>query len=130
MKTHGKPFKPIVKEKIRERFTVHTCDLRRPKSWVAESYPGYIIEETMTEEDPFEGQTRWETDEEHYARKQAALEEIFSSDANEFISLTVHSWAIGAIMAVCNVPEFKTREGTSIALLVKGERVSATNGTS
>lgn len=132
MKANAKPFQPIVKEQIRERFTVHTCDLRRPRSWIEQNYPGYTIEDNVTEHDQFSGQKRWETDEEHNARKQEALEEIFSQDENEFVSLTVHSFAVMAILAVCKGEVFKIREGTSMAILVRGEKHSAsmteTNG--
>lgn len=124
VKANAKPFQPIVKEQIRERFTVHTCDLRRPRSWIEENYPGYTIEDNVTEQDQFSGQKRWETDEEHNARKQEALEEIFSQNQHEFVSLTVHSFAIGAILAVCKGEVFKIREGTSMAILVRGEEHS------
>lgn len=121
IKLNHAPFQPIVKELIRERFTLHTCDLRRPRSWIEKHYPGYRVEEDVTERDEFFGQNRRETDQEHYARKQKALEDVFSTDRNDFISLTVHSLAITAILHVCNGETFKVREGTSLALLVKGE---------
>jgi broad specificity phosphatase PhoE len=124
MRVHGRPFAPIVKEQIRERFTVHTCDLRRPRSWIEQNYTGYTIENDVTQEDQFAGQKRWETDDEHYARKQEALEQIFSSDKNDFVSLTVHSYAVAAILAVCKGEVFRIREGTSMALLVRGEEHS------
>ncbi|KAG5930119.1 hypothetical protein E4U42_002855 [Claviceps africana] len=120
-KVNHAPFQPIVKEHIRERFSLHTCDFRRPRSWIENNYPGYVVEDNVTERDGFSGQTRAETDEEHYARKQKALAEIFSTDSNVFISLTVHSFAISAILQVCHGESFKVREGTSLALLVKGE---------
>ncbi|KAG5978888.1 hypothetical protein E4U55_005815 [Claviceps digitariae] len=123
MKVNNAPFQPIVKENIRERFSLHTCDFRRPRSWIEKNYPGYTVEDNVTEKDGFSGQTREETDEEHYARKQQALEEIFSTDSNVFISLTVHSVAISAIFQVCHGESFKVREGTSLALLVKGQMV-------
>lgn len=125
MRTNGALFCPVVKEQIRERFTVHTCDLRRPRTWIEQNYPGYAIEANVTEEDQFSGQTRWETRDEHNARKQEALEQIFSSDQSEFVSLTVHSFAIEAILEVCNGEVFRVREGTSLALLVRGEECSA-----
>ena len=122
MESHGREFKPTVKDKLRERYTLHTCDMRRPRSWIAENYPDYIIEDGMPEEDGFRKILHYETDQEHEARKQAVLEEIFSTDNNEFISLTVHSMAIRAIQAVCDTHKFKVREGSTIALLVRGEK--------
>ncbi|KAG6039995.1 hypothetical protein E4U41_001717 [Claviceps citrina] len=124
MKANDAPFQPVVKEHIRERYTGHTCDLRRPRSWIEKHYPGYRIEENVTERDGFSGRSWRETDEEHYARKQQALEEIFSTDRHEFISLTVHSYAIAAILHVCGGESFKVREGTTLAVLVKGEMMT------
>ncbi|KAG5932125.1 hypothetical protein E4U53_001465 [Claviceps sorghi] len=112
------PFQPIFKEQIRERFSLHTCDFRRPRSWIDKNYPGYVVEDNVTERDGFSGQTRAETDGWHYARKRQALEDIFSTDSNVLISLTVHSFAISTILQVYHGESFKVREGTS---LVKGE---------
>lgn len=122
MESHGKGFHPTVKEKLRERFTVHTCDKRRKRSWIGENYPGYPLEDGFAEDDPFGARDYPEEDEEHMARKQAGLEEIFSTDANEFIALTVHSYAIWSILMACNAEPFRVREGSSIAILVRGER--------
>ncbi|KAG6005763.1 hypothetical protein E4U21_007714 [Claviceps maximensis] len=91
MKANHASFQPIVKEHLRERFLLHTCDFRRPRSWIEKKTPSYIVEDNVTERDGFSGQTRGETPEEHYARKQQALEEIFSTEDNVFISLTIHS---------------------------------------
>lgn len=120
---HQKPFRPIIKENLRERRTLHTCDLRRGRSWIQTNYPGYVLENSVAEEDPFSGQTRPETAREHRARKQRVLEEIFSSDENQVVALTVHSYAIAAILEVCGGDRVRVKEGTCLALLVRGERM-------
>lgn len=124
MESHGQAFHPIVKEKIRERFTVHTCDKRRPRSWIEKMYPDYRPEESLAEADPYGDRDYPEEDDEHKARKQAALEEVFSSDENEFIELTMHSYAIRSTLMACNARHFRVREGSSIAILVRGEKIS------
>ncbi|KAM5377957.1 hypothetical protein ACJZ2D_004703 [Fusarium nematophilum] len=123
MESHSAPFKPIVKELLRERITLHTCDFRRPRRWIAQSYPDYVIEEGFTEEDGFAKEGREEeTDGEHVRRKQQALEEIFEdARGKEVVSLTVHSYAIRAIQEAVGARACRTREGTSIALVVRGE---------
>lgn len=123
MQDHGQPFRPQIKEKLRERMTQHTCDFRRPAAWIRQTWPAYELEEGFDEEDQFGKDGRVETDDEHTARKQAALEDIFEADAGEFLSLTVHSYAIRAIQDACRARMVKTREGTSLALLVRGERL-------
>ncbi|KAF5017602.1 hypothetical protein F66182_10447 [Fusarium sp. NRRL 66182] len=114
---------PIVKELLRERITLHTCDYRRPRTWIAENYPNYKIEDAFSEEDPFTGRAEPETDEEHVVRKHQALGEIFQEAKDcDFVSCTVHSYAIRAIQAAVGGGICRTREGTSIAMLVRGER--------
>jgi broad specificity phosphatase PhoE len=126
MESHGRVFAPTVKDALRERYTLHTCDMRRPRSWIAENYPDYPIEDGMPEEDPLRTMDHYETHAEHEARKQAALEDIFNTDAEEFVSLTIHSMAIRAIQGVCGVSRHRVREGSTIALLVRGEREDVT----
>lgn len=124
MEKNGKEFRPTIKEKLRERYTLHTCDMRRSATWIRENYPGYPIEGGFEEEDPFASYTREETVEEHTARKHAVLEEIFSADDSEFISLTIHAYAIHSVLLACHAEPFNVREGSSIALLVRGDRQS------
>ncbi|GKU00926.1 phosphoglycerate mutase [Fusarium langsethiae] len=130
MVTQTPPQHPIVKELLRERITRHTCDYRRPRTWIAENYPSYQIEDGFEEEDQFTNRVEPETDEEHVVRKQRALEDIFNETPKdcEFISLTVHSYAIRAIQGAVGAGVCRTREGTSVALLVRGERDVETNG--
>lgn len=56
-------------------------------------------------------------------RKQKVLEDIFANDEGTFLSLSVHSFAIAVIMAVCRAEMYRVKEGTSIGLLVKAEKV-------
>lgn len=122
MQAHGRPFCPIVKEKLRERMTQHTCDYRRPAAWIRDNWPEYAIEDGFDEEDQFGKDGKVETDEQHTLRKQSALEDIFDTDRGEFLALMVHSYAIRAIQDACRARMVKTREGTSLALLVRGEK--------
>ena len=119
----GVQFRPIVKELLRERLTNHTCDRRSSRSWIEEHFPNYIIEPGFSEEDRLWTGDRWESTEEHMARKHRVLEDIFATDENAFVALTVHSYAISAILRVIGMTEFRVREGSSIAFLVKAERI-------
>lgn len=122
-KQKGIPLTPIVKELLRERLTDHTCDRRSSRAWIAEHYPNYVIEPGFTEKDELWRSDRWETDAEHTARKQRVLEDIFSTDDQAFLALTVHSYALSAIFEAVGAPMFRVREGTTIAMLVKAEKV-------
>ncbi|KAE8150930.1 histidine phosphatase superfamily [Aspergillus avenaceus] len=119
----GKQFRPVVKELLRERLADHTCDKRSTRTWITDHYPLYIIEPGFSEDDVLWKPDRYESIEEHVARKQRVLEDIFSTDPGHFISLTVHSYAISAILRTCGAEEFRVREGSTIALLVRGERL-------
>jgi len=37
-------------QNCREKYGVHTCDKRHPKSWIAENLPLYTFDEGLTEE--------------------------------------------------------------------------------
>lgn len=124
MRERGQTFRPVVKESLRERLTDHTCDRRSSRTWITEHYPDYIIDPDFTEEDELWRADRRETHEEHQARKQQLLEDIFGSDENTFIALTTHSYAISAILGVLEMRQFRVREGSSFAVLVKAEEVS------
>jgi broad specificity phosphatase PhoE len=116
-------FQPIIKERLRERLTDHTCDRRSSRLWIAKNFPDYIIELGFSEENRLWTGGEWETAEEHAARKQQALEDIFSNDSNHFVALTTHSYAISAILTVLGMEGFRMREGSSFAILVKVERI-------
>jgi broad specificity phosphatase PhoE len=121
----GVKFRPVVKELLRERLTNHTCDRRSSRSWVETNYPDYLIEPAFSEEDVLWTGGRWETMDEHAARKQEVLEEIFSTDENAFVGLSTHSYAISAILRTLGLFEFRVREGSTITLFVKAEKVDS-----
>jgi broad specificity phosphatase PhoE len=116
-------FRPVVKELLRESLCDHTCDRRRPKSWIASHYPDYVLEPGFTEEDELWRADYTETPEEHAARKHRVLDEIFATDGNLVVSLTVHSGAISAILKACNFEDFRVREGSTVAVLVEAVEI-------
>ncbi|KAK0625941.1 phosphoglycerate mutase [Immersiella caudata] len=119
----GRSLEPVVKEMLRERLTNHTCDKRSLRSWIASHYPKYVLESDFEEEDVLWKADRFETADEHTARKQQLLEDIFSKDNAQFVSLTTHSYAISAILEVVGAPHFRVSEGAVIPLLVKARRL-------
>lgn len=121
-KANERAFQPIVKESLRELITDHTCDRRSAKSWIKEHYPDYQLGAGFTENDGLWTGKRWESPDEHTARKQRVLEDIFMTDDNIFIALTVHSYAISAILRVVGMDKSRVGEGSCIALLIRAER--------
>jgi len=112
-----------VKELLRERLTDHTCDKRSTKTLIQLNYPSFIIEPGFSESDTLWKPDQSESTDEHVARKQTVLEDIFSSDPNQFISLTIHSYALSALLRACGSAEFRIAEGAVLAIVVRGERV-------
>ncbi|KAK3390344.1 hypothetical protein B0H63DRAFT_557332 [Podospora didyma] len=68
------------------------------RSWISQNYPDYVFEQRFEEEDTLWAADRYQTNDEHVARKQRLLEDIFPHDDSTFISLTTHSYAISAIL--------------------------------
>lgn len=69
---------------------------------------------------------RWdwhEEDADHVRRKQAALDDIWEGDESEFLLLVCHSFAIRSIQMLLGSAQFRVKEASSIALLVKGEKL-------
>ena len=103
--------------------TDHTCDKRSSKSWITQHYPEYILEPSFSEKDALWTGGKWESNDEHVARKQKLLEDIFENDQSDVVALVTHSYAVSAILEVIGIDHFRMREGGSIALLVRGEKV-------
>lgn len=117
-------FRPIIKEALRERMTDHTCDRRASRTWIAANYPDYAIEDSFVEQDVLWRAERWELNEEHEARKHKVLEDIFATDDNQIVSLTVHSYAISAIFEAVGAPHFRVSEGSTVPLMVKATKAA------
>jgi broad specificity phosphatase PhoE len=120
----GRSLNPTVKERLRELATDHTCDKRSPRSWIAQSYPEYIIEDGFPETDTLWRSDAYETSEEHVTRKKLLLDDIFSNDRSSFISLTTHSYAISAILTIIGAPTFRVSEAAMVPIFVKAEKMS------
>ncbi|KAF2087678.1 phosphoglycerate mutase family protein [Saccharata proteae CBS 121410] len=118
-----RPFKPVVKELLREAIGVHTCDRRSSKTWIHDSYPDFPIEHGFAEDDPLWKADLRETTSAQVLRMTALLTDIFTHDSNTFISLTSHSGSIGAILTAIGHRTFSLVTGAVIPVLVKAERL-------
>jgi broad specificity phosphatase PhoE len=93
-----RPFKPLIKELIREAIGAHTCDRRSSRSVIHNHYPDWPIEDGFAEEDPLWDAELRESDQAMDRRLREGLDEIFGSDKNSWISISSHSGAIGSIL--------------------------------
>ncbi|GIC84488.1 histidine phosphatase family protein [Aspergillus udagawae] len=120
---HTEPFRPVLKELLRETIGLHTCDSRSSKTAILAEYPEYITEDGFAEEDPLYDPKLRESDTARDARLRDLLQDIFTHDRNTFISLTAHSGAITSILQVTGHRKFALATGAVIPVLVKVERV-------
>lgn len=116
-------YKPIVKEMLRETMGVHTCDKRRSRSYIENTYPEVIIAEPFAEEDTLWHEHRRETNQIMDFRFRGLLSDIFKTDDNTYISLTAHSGAIASILRVLGHASFRLKTGSVMAVFVKAENV-------
>ena len=118
-----RPYKPVVKEMLRETMGVHTCDKRRTRSYIERSYPEVTIAEPFAEEDTLWDAHRRETNQNMDIRFRGLLRDIFMTDNNTHISLTAHSGAVASILRVLGHAPFRLKTGSVMAVFVKAENV-------
>lgn len=112
----------MIKENLRERLGVHTCDKRSSRAWIENTYPSFKIENGFTAEDGLWEPDKRETLEEHVLRSTELLDDIFENDINDIVSLTAHSGTIMSLFTATGWKKIPVAPGTIYPLLVKGER--------
>ncbi|KAB2577541.1 putative phosphoglycerate mutase protein [Lasiodiplodia theobromae] len=116
-----RPFKPVVKELLRESLGLHTCDRRSTKTWIRENYPDWAIEPGFTEDDELWSATLRESSTAQVARLKTLLDDVFTHDPNTFISLTSHSGSIRSVLRAVGHRDFSLLTGAVIPVLVRAE---------
>ncbi|WPH00967.1 Hypothetical protein R9X50_00380100 [Acrodontium crateriforme] len=118
-----KPFRPVIKELIREVLGEHTCDRRSSKSFIQKSVPTWTIEDGFTENDELWQADHRETDAEHDVRSTSLLNDVFSNEnSGAFMSFTAHSGTIASLLRVIGHQKFKLQTGGLLPVLVKATR--------
>ncbi|KGO37151.1 Histidine phosphatase superfamily, clade-1 [Penicillium expansum] len=116
------PFKPTIKELLRETMGQHTCDRRSTASEIAEEYPEYRFEAEFSEEDKLWDAKVRESNEHRNDRLRCLLNDIFAHDESTYISLTAHSGAITSILEVVGHRRFALATGAVIPVLISVEK--------
>ncbi|KAJ3550820.1 hypothetical protein NMY22_g189 [Coprinellus aureogranulatus] len=95
-----------VVENCREENGVHTCDKRRPRSFIEANYPQFHIEDSLTEEDELWDPDVRETKAEVSARALGVIERIWEERPHDwFVAITAHSGFInGVLLALGSKP--------------------------
>ncbi|KAF2817464.1 phosphoglycerate mutase family protein [Mytilinidion resinicola] len=117
------PFKPVVKELLREAIGVHTCDRRSSATFIRDSYPFLTIEDGFAETDPLWTVDLREPSSARRVRMTALLDDVFATDENTFISFTSHSGAIRSLLEAVSHRSFGLETGGVIPVFVKAQTV-------
>ncbi|CCO37212.1 putative phosphomutase PMU1 [Rhizoctonia solani AG-1 IB] len=114
--------RPYVMEGLREVLGVHTCDKRRTKTYIRQTYNDFRIEPEFTEEDRLWTADHRETNAETDIRLRAALNTIFGQllgSKDTFISVTAHSGAISSALRVLGHRAYSLPTGGVIPVVIK-----------
>ncbi|KAI1390010.1 phosphoglycerate mutase-like protein [Hypoxylon trugodes] len=117
-----RPYRPIIKENLRERFGAHTCDRRSARSWIVSNYPEFRTESSFTEIDQQWKSTEREAESEVEGRVKQVLDDAFLS-YNTVVSFTAHSGLIRALYSLTRHREVWVAAGVLVPVLIKGEIV-------
>jgi broad specificity phosphatase PhoE len=115
---------PIIKENLRERLGVHTCDQRSSRSFIATTFPAFRIENGFSEDDELWKADQRETVEEHITRSTELLTDIFDNDKSDVIALIGHSGTSMALFGAVGWGKIPMAAGTVYPLLVCSERIN------
>lgn len=116
-----RPFKPVVKELLREALGEHTCDRRSRRSVIEKRFPEFEIEEGFTEEDELWVPEVRESNPDMDARLTRFLDDVFGNDDAVFVSLTGHGGSTGAILRAVGHRKFALATGGVMPIMVRAE---------
>lgn len=119
------PFVPTVKEYFREGISIHTCDRRSNRTYIASSFPTYHIEPTLSEYDEEWNGITAESSTAQLYRSYYVLDSVFSTDPASIISITTHSGEAASMLSAIGHIPFSLNTGAIIPVLVKAETKKA-----
>ena len=98
---------------------VHTCDRRSSRTFIAETFPNFDIEDGFTENDELWVPEVRESNEERNERLAEVLREVVVSDDSTYITISLHSGVIMSILEVIGHRPFRLQTGGIIPVVVK-----------
>ncbi|CAJ2502888.1 Uu.00g102820.m01.CDS01 [Anthostomella pinea] len=120
-----RPFKPIVKEFLRETLNRHYCDKRSlTGADIKKHYPTYEIEEGFTDEDElWKKDEPRETKEAMTKRAKKLLDDVFSGTDAAIVSFTAHSGMARALYDAVGAKRIALDEAAMLPLFVMATEV-------
>ncbi|EDU45207.1 phosphoglycerate mutase family protein [Pyrenophora tritici-repentis] len=119
------PYRPLIKELLREALGVHTCDRRSTLTHLRATYPHLTFESGFSDQDLL-----WKADYREPAsarryRLGVFLDGVVAEDEGVLLSMTSHSGAIGSLLEVMGHRKFRLETGGVIPVFIKAERVES-----
>ncbi|EPQ54915.1 phosphoglycerate mutase-like protein [Gloeophyllum trabeum ATCC 11539] len=116
--TFGDERDTLILENIREHYGEHTCDKRRPLSYIRHAFPKFRVETGFSEEDALWTEER--EAEAHVAeRARMVLDTIFDQDDRWLVSITSHSGWINGLLSAIGRERYKLPTGGVLPVVVK-----------
>lgn len=109
----------MIIENLRETHGVHTCDKRRTRTYIEQTFPDFDIEKELIEEDKLWDPEVRETHAEIDVRMRRVLDIIFDKDQEQFISFTAHGGIVSAVLRVTNHKQYILPTGGVLPMVVK-----------
>jgi len=119
----ARPYKPHVKELLRETLGIHTCDRRSTRSHLHATHPHLILEPGFAEPDRLWRPDYREPRSARAYRLAMLLDDVFGRDEGVWLSMTAHSGAIVSLLEVVGHREWGLETGGVVPVLVKGVKV-------
>jgi broad specificity phosphatase PhoE len=123
-----KPYKPLIKELLREALGVHTCDRRSTRNHISSTFSHVAFEPGFSDADLLWEADYREPDSARRYRLNQFLDDVFASDENVFLSMTSHSGAIASILEAIGHRKFALKTGGVVPVFVKAVRVEGERG--
>jgi len=115
--------KTLVVELCREENGVHTCDKRRSRTYIHQTFPLFEIEEGFTEDDELWSPDTRETLNKVMHRAKYVLDAIFKEDREHYVvAITAHGGFIRGFMRVLNRVTGTIPTGGVLPVLVKSHQ--------
>jgi broad specificity phosphatase PhoE len=115
------PFrKPVFVENLRESIGLHTCDKRRSKYYLEDTYPNFDFEPGFSIEDDLWGPVYEETSAQQSIRLRFVLDSIWEHETATYISITAHGGTVSAILKDIGHRPFNLQTGGMIPVVVRG----------
>ncbi|KAJ7838599.1 histidine phosphatase superfamily [Mycena olivaceomarginata] len=117
--------RPVIVENCREEYGVHRCDQRSTRSYIADTFPQFDIEDGFTEKDELWQADSCETAAHIAGRAQSILERIFREDKDAvFVSITAHAFIINSFLHTLGRPRYVLPVGGVLPIVVKATAVT------